>query len=616
MQADTAVDGTGIIAGIRNSGANAAKLAVGRNNVLAGIRNSGNDPAKFAISLLQAQQAAFSPECAALSGYEHCAQCAEPALANLVTELVKVSKPLSPRVPRPVPHIRLCCIARNPALPEANDVTAQVKTEVWSDQKSISNTATGVCTKQAPSDRTGGASKCCASPSATSGQFTPSGYQQCTASTFSAKAGTPVASDIKYAAASGFYYDGAETPSTMINDCCDTSSTCTQNQVVAAAAMDTLLTEMATSRSESLAKETEKTAEGIKESLERAKAIAVKAAIKTICTTADEAADVPAWPTTIAELTTKCTSGQAVDTIISIDSLHTKVIGDIASDIKTIAIILKVRLWLEESTDKTTLFQDHAHGAAPTVETMMALLESAHSEAGNAGAVSALEKATQLVQGSTAGHSGTHVLALLDTLIADFTASKDKKVTYAASLITEKGTHLASFKDQIVAKNQMFATALTQEAAHLARQAVLQSEISGAAVTTNAKKALWIVAFNDREANTQQCIDFMDFFDGETVINTEELLVLKKAIDIIKHIDCLGTDIPTAAPTTFPTLAPTTITTTATAAATAATTDAPTTFPTAAPTTPTNCAAGNYTASSRSCTQTRPATVSQRTQAA
>ena len=140
----------------------------------------------------------------------------------------------------------------------------QVKNEVWADQKAISNTASGVCTSQAPSDRTGGANKCCAAPSATSAQFAPAGYAQCSVSTFSAKASSPVAADIAYTADTGFHYDGSEVPSTMISDCCGSNSTCVQNQLVAAAAMDTLLTEMATGSSESLAKQTEKTAEGIR----------------------------------------------------------------------------------------------------------------------------------------------------------------------------------------------------------------------------------------------------------------------------------------------------------------------------------------------------------------
>jgi len=385
--------------------------AIDRTNVLAGIRNSGNNPEKFATQLLQAQQADVSPACADMTGYEHCVQCAKPALASLVTELVKV------------------------------------KDEVWTDLKSISDTAAGVCTKKAPSERTAGVTKCCAATADTSAEFAPAGYSQCTLETFVAKAASPTAADISFSAAGGrFHYTGA-TPSTMTTDCCEPTSTCASNHVVATAAMEAHLTNMNSGNGDINAKESEKSAEAIKEGLEAARAAAVKNTIKQICGTADDTNTVPAWPSTDAAIFDLCITGQVPDTVSSITALHVKVTADIASDIKIITVINKVRAWIEESADGSELFADHAHGDAPTVETMTALLESAHSEANNAGAKSALEKATQLLQGSaSAGRTGAAVSALFDTLIADFTASKTKKETYAAGLITEKNTHLATFK--------------------------------------------------------------------------------------------------------------------------------------------------------------------------
>jgi hypothetical protein len=471
----------------------------------------------------------------------------------------------------------------------------QVKDEVWTDQKAISTTAGGVCTKQAPNGRTAGPTKCCSGTAATSSAFAPAGYSQCSVETFVGKAASPVAADVSYTLAAGFHYTGDEIPSTMITDCCESTSTCSQNQVVATAAMDAHLASMLTARGETLAKEGEKSAEVIKEGLEKSKAAAVKSMIKTICGIATDTEDVPTWPTSDADILSQCTTGQVPDTISQITALHDKVTADIASDVKIIAVINKVRTWIEESDSGSELFTDHAHGDAPTVETMTALLESAHSEANNAGAQSALEKATQLIQGSaSAGRTGTQVSALFDTLIADFTASKTKKETYAASLITEKNTHLASFKAQLVANSALFTTALAQELAHQQRQATLVSEITGVSQTMTATQALYTIAFNERETNAQKCIDFMKFFDGETLINTEELLVLKKVIDIIKHVDCLGTDTPTAAPTAFPTLAPTAAVTAAATAAADTTTGTPTGFPTKAPTAATNCVAGHY----------------------
>jgi hypothetical protein len=102
---------------------------IDRTNVLAGISNSGNNPEKFATQLLQAQQADVSPACADMTGYEHCAQCAKPALASLVTELVKVKPepgppPVTVRVPAPrtPPDCSSAC-ATPPSLQRSQSLT-------------------------------------------------------------------------------------------------------------------------------------------------------------------------------------------------------------------------------------------------------------------------------------------------------------------------------------------------------------------------------------------------------------------------------------------------------------------------------------------------------------
>jgi hypothetical protein len=80
-----------------------ATQVIDRTNVLAGIRSSGSNPEKFATQLLQAQHAGVSAECASMSGYEHCTQCAKPALTALVTELIKVL-PQQPGSPVQLPY--------------------------------------------------------------------------------------------------------------------------------------------------------------------------------------------------------------------------------------------------------------------------------------------------------------------------------------------------------------------------------------------------------------------------------------------------------------------------------------------------------------------------------
>jgi hypothetical protein len=86
----------------------------------------------------------------------------------------------------------------------------------------------------------------------------------------------------------------------------------------------------------------------------------------------------------------------------------------------------------------------------------------------------------------------------------------------------------------------------------------------------------------------------MKYFDAETHTNTEELLILKKTIDIIKHIGCGTTYAPTTFPTTFPTTSPTKATLAPTAFPTRAPTANPTNYPTLAPTAGITCEKGAW----------------------
>ena len=84
------------------------------------------------------------------------------------------------------------------------------------------------------------------------------------------------------------------------------------------------------------------------------------------------------------------------------------------------------------------------------------------------------------------------------------------------------------------------------------------------------------------------------YFDSETKTNTEELLILKKTIDIIKHITCTGTSAPTAFPTAFPTTSPTFLSAQPTAYPTRSPTAVPTGAPTKQPTVGSTCVAGDW----------------------
>merc|ERR1711865_433742 len=110
------------------------------------------------------------------------------------------------------------------------------------------------------------------------------------------------------------------------------------------------------------------------------------------------------------------------------------------------------------------------------------------------------------------------------------------------------------------------------------------------------KRKEWVQAWKTREINTQKCQDYMVYYDNELQEDVKELLVLKKAIDIIKHIKCddlIKSRSPTPVPTPVPTPAPR-ITPSPTPVPTPVPTPNPTTPPTPVPTPARGCAGGSY----------------------
>ena len=106
----------------------AAAAGVSRSDVFGAMKAVNNNPEALATQLLQYGEADSSRganDCLDMTGYEHCTKCAMPSIQNLVTSLVAV------------------------------------KTEIWTDLKTISDQATTVCNGANPADRFGGNAKCC-----------------------------------------------------------------------------------------------------------------------------------------------------------------------------------------------------------------------------------------------------------------------------------------------------------------------------------------------------------------------------------------------------------------------------------------------------------------------
>ena len=226
---------------------------------------------------------------------------------------------------------------------------------------------------------------------------------------------------------------------------------------------------------------------------------------------------------------------------------------------------------------------------------MVSLLEGAAKSTTNNQAKQALAKAAQLLEGSSSAVRGaTEVIRLLKQILGDMQSSQAKINTYMTTSQAEADQQITNLVAQITNTKSERAEAML----HKAR---LVDSMSGYTVDIGTKegeianeKTSWALKYTERELNSQKCIDFMTYFDDETQTNTEELLILKKTIDIIKHITCEATIQPTAFPTAFPTTSPTELTNSPTAYPTRAPTAVPTGAPTAQPTVGNACVAGNY----------------------
>jgi len=325
-------------------------------------------------------------------------------------------------------------------------------------------------------------------------------------------------------------------------------------------------------------------------------------------------------------VTCGCTGGQVFAIVEEEKVRQLKLDKDINSFARTVTVIERVIAWLDH--DGTNVFKDNLHTAAPTVEAnvttyapgttvgpshdgqssttglaehwsgstaMVSLLESAAKSSTNTQAKQALSKAAQLLEGGTSAVRGAKkVIDLLKQILGDMESSKAKIETYKTTSQAEADSQIDNLVAQITNLKTERETGLLHKARLTDSMAGYTTDVSTKQGEIDAEKIQWALKYDQRELNSDKCIKFMNFFDDETQTNTEELLILKKTIDIIKHITCEATSQPTAFPTAFPTTSPTVLTNSPTAYPTREPTAVPTGAPTKAPTAGNNCVSGDY----------------------
>jgi len=311
-----------------------AAAGVSRSDVFGALKASNNDPEALATNLLQYGEASDprdAGDCANMTGYEHCTKCAMPSIQNLVTSLVAV------------------------------------KTEIWTDQKTIADQAVNVCNDANPAGRYGGNDKCCAAAT-TASKYVPAGFAGCTAETFSLESTTPVAvstgtvgeadasSNLKYNRDHGFYFEGSGTvqPSSVIQDCCSSTSTCHANEKTLHATAAAAIADLNTAKEAIEAATASNQATEMQIELQKAKLDRTNAGIRKICLAADhvdavftpsttETSTTPVEGDTTEQIAAKCPGDCQVKTIVDRQAARkVKISAHKAATEKTREVIKKV----------------------------------------------------------------------------------------------------------------------------------------------------------------------------------------------------------------------------------------------------------------------------------
>lgn len=536
---------------------------LGTESVLAILQTSAS-PSSFATSLMQSSTAQQSAQCSSISGHEHCLKCAKPLMAMLVDQLV------------------------------------QVKAQVWKQHNTRKTGAKKVCTDLAPAQRPGGNGKCCSGSGHRS--YDVHGYTLCAGNTFSPS--PPIDAkwtDLKYNAdAFSYRYQGPQR-SSMVKDCCEPSSVCTKSAHTYTTTLETKIEKLNSKylALQSLRERIQANSGTI--GTETGSVHLRTTSIARICemTKANTDSVPPNYPTTELEMQTRCIGGVVKNTNVATTKSVTKVAADISSMAETIKIVSKVMRWLDtgikdgkEQAFKTSSHDTSYQGNAPTPAAMVLLIEQAKAGNNNAVAQNALARTIQLVQSSKTSRV-TVLHSIFLKLIQRLEESRKKMAIFKASVLSNHKASMASYLKAIQAHVNMRDISSRNIGVSFSLQASTKADIALAMEYIQAKKKEWATTWVMREAHTQKCRAYMKYYDSETLVSTDEILVLKKAIDIIRHISCVATQQPTMSPTAFPTR-PIRVTPAPTAFPTLAPTQYPTSRPTKSPTVAKKCPAGKY----------------------
>jgi hypothetical protein len=452
-----------------------------------------------------------------------------------------------------------------------------VKSEIWTAQKARATSANAVCTAKYPADRVGGSAKCCSASGTVS--YAPFAYTTCAASTFSpAHVDDLHLAAIEHTDTKGFFLPAATVTSGMIDQCCQVGARCTVNNQNYNDALRDKMTTMNAHWADKVKDRDEKNAASAKFTYLTQAHAQRKLTLMNLCRISGDPSDgststteLVARPASLSDAKSSCLSGHIREVSDREANRADKLHNDILAIQRAMDIITQVSTWLKSNGSE--LFSDRATASLPTVDTYagaVALLEKAGSSEGNTEAKEALTKVTSLVEsthaagagdtdgGAHGGSAATQVIALIQEVLNKLLASKAQTFAYEQQMVRDEAVQVS------VLYKEMHSV-WTQYNADLIGLAGIQLQVTNFEdprdeTMLTEYKSEWVDLWNLREDNSKKCMQFMAYYDTETLANTGELLILKKAIDIIKNIGCGPNHLGTISPTTaiaVPTLAPT-----------------------------------------------------------
>jgi hypothetical protein len=415
---------------------------------------------------------------------------------------------------------RICAPCYRGVIQELLQDLDHARTTLDTTQASNSLAAKSVCSGAPVAHRDGGASLCCLVSDGT----------DCAQQTTSPVQPVPAVWSSVELTGGTFAFGGAPS-STMVGDCCSTSSECTNKSWLLEQKLDLTLAELnnlhanqkqiGLNSTGALARDPSASIAAREKAYTRA-----LESVSALCELAP-ASSRTQFPSTFEELRSQCVGGAVYKFIRRGEGSIARVkanIGALDAAVRTIKKVISVLMLATGDSDPVVAAD--AQGRATE------LLRQAMRNTGSTTAVAALKKAETAIDGG-GGSSGVGVL---DSLAAQLETSRFKMISLGQIFREHEERHL-----RLLLQSVQSEAAAAAAASLLLQTAMEKSTLTqqSSALDTNIRrlKGKYVALWNAREENTAKCEQFMERFDATGAVSRKHRRAIVAAVTIIHGMD-------------------------------------------------------------------------------